>query len=148
MAAGQVIVLDRALRKLADGTFDLDSQSFKVALLGDDQALAASFAGGSGNALYSDLTDEVVGSGYTAGGASLVSPAWTRLGAVVSFTADPTVWTSLTAQMKYAAIYLDGGAGDILCYFDLETTDPSGRTSSGGDFTINWTGSVFTLTRV
>lgn len=147
MAAGQVIVPNIALEKLGDGTFDLDTQAFNVVLCGDGQALAPTFAGTSGNALYSDLTDEVVGSGYTTGGEALAVTGWTRSGAIISFTADPTTWEALTASMKWAVIVLDGGAGDILAYFDLETTDPTGRTSAGGDFTINWTGSVFTLTR-
>ncbi len=147
MAAGQVTVFDRALPKLADGTFDLNTQAFRVALTTNAQAIAASFAGASTNALYADLTAEVVGTGYTAGGEVLDVTGWTRSGAIVSFTADPTTWAALTATMKYAVIYLDGGSDDLLAFFDLETTDGTGRTSSGGDFTINWTGSVFTLTR-
>jgi hypothetical protein len=147
MAAGIVTVIDRALEKLGDGTIDLDTNSFKVALCTKDQALGPTFAGTSGDARYSDLTDEVVGSGYVAGGAALTTVAWTRAGGIVSFTADPTSWTALTATMKYAVIYKNGGNGDILAIVDLETTDADGRVASNTDFIINWTSGLFTLAR-
>lgn len=147
MAAGIVTVLDRALTKIGAGTIDLDTDSFKVALCTKVQALDATFAGASGDARYSDLTAEVVGTGYIAGGAALANDAWTRAGGIVSFTADPTSWTALTATMKYAVIYKVGGNGDILAIVDLETTDADGRVASNTDFIINWTSGLFTLAR-
>jgi hypothetical protein len=147
MAAGIVTVIDRALTKIGAGVIDLDTDSFKVALCTKDQALGPTFAGASTDARYSDLTDEVVGSGYTAGGAVLSNDAWTRASGIVSFTADPTGWTALTATMKYAVIYKDGGNGDILAVVDLETTDADGRVASNTDFIINWTSGLFTLAR-
>jgi len=149
MAAGQITVLDVALEKLTDGTFDLDNDAFNVVLLTDDQALTAAFVGTSGNAQYSDLTNETTGPGYTAEGEPLAGVQWTRAGSVVSLTATATAWTALTAGMKYAVIIKNeaGTLTHILAYVDLETGDPAGRSSSGGDFVINWTGGLFTLTR-
>lgn len=147
MAAGNVTVLNVALEKLGEGVFNLDADDFNVVLTTQAQALSASFTGASGQALYADLTAEVVGAGYTAGGAPLVDPAWTRSGAVLTFSAGSTTWSGLTATMKYAVICLATGPKDILGIVDLETTDASGRTSAGGDFIINWTGGLFTLTR-
>lgn len=147
MAAGIVTVLNVALEKLGEGVFNLDADDFNVVLATNAQALSASFTGSSGQALYSDLTAEVVGTGYTAGGAPLAGVTWSRSGAVLTFSADPTSWDSLTATMKYAVICLATGTKDILAIVDLETTDAAGRTSAGGDFIINWTGGLFTLTR-
>lgn len=152
MAAGAVTVLDLALEKLGAGEFALDTDTFAVALCTADQALAADFTGGSGEALYSDLTAEVdeSGSGYTTGGEDLGSVTWSETSAgVISFTADPTVWTAVTLTAKYAVIYLTttGSSGDILAIVDLEESEPTGRTSTGGDFTINWASALFTLSR-
>lgn len=148
MAVGKVTVLDIALRKIGAGTIDLDSDAFKVALLGADQPIAADFAGASGDARFADLTDEVTGAGYVAGGEALANVTWTRAGAIVTFGADPTTWTGLDATVKYAAIYKVAGNGDVLAFFDVDDTLPAGRVIAGSDFTINWTGGLFTLTRV
>ena len=61
MAVGKVTVFDRALTKIGAGVIDLDTNAFKVALLGDGQAMSAAFAGTSTDARFSDLTDEVSG---------------------------------------------------------------------------------------
>lgn len=149
MAAGPVTVLNVALEKIGEAAINLDTDDFAVVLTTQDQALSAAFTGGSGEALYSDLTDEVSGGGYTAGGEVLANSAWTRAGAVVTFSADNTQWDSLTATMKYAVIVrvVGGTPEDIVAIVDLETTDPAGRSSAGGDFIINWQSALFTLTR-
>lgn len=148
MAVGKVTVLDIALRKIGAGIIDLDSDAFKVALLEDGQPIAADFSGTSGDARFADLTAEVVGSGYTAGGEALANVTWTRAGAVVSLNADPTSWSGLDATVKYAAIYKAAGNGDILAFFDVDDALPAGRVINSSDFTINWTGGLFSLTRV
>lgn len=45
MAAGIFTVLDIALRKIGAGVIDLDSDTFKVALLTSTQAITESFSG-------------------------------------------------------------------------------------------------------
>lgn len=147
MAAGIVTVLDLALRKIGAGTIDLDTDAFKVALCTNAQALSATFSGTSTDARYADLTGEVVGTGYTAGGASLSNVTWNRAAGVVTFGADPTSWTTLTATAKYAVVYKTTGNKDILSIVDLETTDPAGRAVAGADLTINWTSGLFNLQR-
>lgn len=148
MAVGKVTVLDLALRKIGSGAIDLDSDAFKVALLGPDQAINAAFVGASGEARFVDLTDEVSGPGYVAGGAALANVTWVRAAAVVTFNADAVTWSSLDATVKYAVIYKASGAGDILAFFDIDDAQPGGRIISGSDFTINWQSAIFTLTRV
>lgn len=152
MPAGPVTVLNVAMEKIGAADIDLAADSFRVVLCGAAQVLNAGFTGTSGEALYSDLTDEVSGTGYTPGGEVLASPAWTRAGAVVTFSADATSWDALSATVKYAAVVKSDGASpetltDILAIVDVETDDPAGRVSAGGDFIINWTGGLFTLTR-
>lgn len=151
MAAGQITVLNVALAKFGD-EFDLASDNWRVVLCGDAQALDATFVGTSTDAQYSDLTDEITGDGYDAGGLPLTGVTWNQAGGVATFDADAVTWPALTASMKYLVIVRSDGASpptlsDILAVGDLETTDPTGRTSAGGDFTINWTGGIFTLQR-
>lgn len=152
MAAGPVTVLDVALEKLGAGLINLETDAFAVVLTTSAQALTAAFTGTSGEALYSDLTAEVSGTGYNAGGEALGNPDWTRSGAVVTFSADNTQWDTLTATMKYAVICRMDAASppapaDILAIVDLEEDNPTGRASAGGDFIINWSSALFTLTR-
>lgn len=147
MAVGKVTVLDTALRKLGAGIIDLDSDTFKVALLGADQPVAADFSGVSGDARFADLTDEVIGAGYTAGGQSLSNASWEGSGPAVAFSADPVTWPGLDATVKYAVIYKTAGNRDILAFFDIDDALPGGRVVSSSDFTINWTGGLFSLTR-
>lgn len=153
MPAGQVTIFSPAQTKIG-AEFDLATDEFTVILTTNAQALTGAFTGSSGQALYSDLTAEVSGSGYTAGGTPLVNHTWTRAGAIVTFNADSTTWAALTATAKYAVIArLDTSVSpavptDLVCFFDLETGDPAGRTSAGGDFILNWAGTIFTLTRV
>lgn len=147
MAVGKATVLDIALRKIGAGIIDLDSHSFKVALLDSSQPITAAFTGTSTDARFADLTGEVVGAGYTAGGAALANVTWTQAAAVMTLGADATNWTALNVTTKYAVIYRNGGNGDILAFFDVDTSLPAGRVIAGSDFTINWSAGIFTLSR-
>ena len=145
MAAGSWIVFNIAKKKLADGTFDLNSQTFKMALTTSAQALDATFAGGSTDCRYADLTAEVAsGGGYTTGGKTLTA-TWTRATGTITFDVDDQAWTSSTITAKYAVIYLTTGNADLLCVVDLDTGGGSVSTTAGTlTITINASG-VFTL---
>lgn len=148
MAAGRFTILDLNLVEMGKGKFNFSTDDWKVVLTTKTQALTAAFIGTSGNAVYSDLTAEITGTGYTAGGTPLLNPVWSGAGAVATFSADPTQWDGLVATAKYAVLIRDDVAKPILGFFDLETTNADGRVSAGGDFVINWLTGVFTQTRV
>jgi hypothetical protein len=144
MPAGNWTVFNIAKEKLADGVFDLDTQTFKMALLTDAQAIGATFGGTSTDCRFADLTAQVVGTGYTAGGKTLTC-TWVRSTGTVTFDCDDQAWTASTITAKYAVIYADNTNDDLLCFCDLETG--GGSLSSVADtFTvaINASG-VFTL---
>jgi hypothetical protein len=145
MAAGNWIVFNIAKTKLANGTFDLDTQTFKMALTTSAQALDATFAGTSTDCRYADLTAEVAsGGGYTTGGKTLTA-TWTRATGTITFDVDDQAWTSSTITAKYAVIYLTTGNADLLCVVDLDTGGGSVSTTAGTlTITINASG-VFTL---
>jgi hypothetical protein len=145
MAAGAFTVFRRAKTKLANGLFDLDTNTFKMVLTTDAQALTDDFAGTSTDCRYADLTDEVAnGNGYTTGGKTLTA-TWTRSGATVTFDCDDQAWTSSSFTAKYAVIYEDnGGNDDLLCFCELDTGGSLTTVSGTLTVTINASG-VFTL---
>jgi len=144
MAAGAWQVFNIAKEKLADGTFDLDTNTFKMALTTDAQALAATFAGTSTNAQYSDLTNEVAnGGGYTTGGKTLTA-TWVRSTGTITFDCDDQAWTSSTITAKYAVIYADNTNDDLLCFCELDTGGSVSTVSGTLTVAINASG-VFTL---
>ena len=57
---------------LGDGTIDLDGDTFKIMLL------SGTYTYDAAHAVKSDITDEISGTGYSAGGATLASVTWTR----------------------------------------------------------------------
>ena len=92
-------------------------------------------------------TNEVSGTGYTAGGQVVVSPTFAVAGATAVLTYDlgDQIWaapTSVTA--RGAKEYADALAADnLLCGINFG----SDFTSTAGTFTIQWAaGGVFTIT--
>jgi hypothetical protein len=74
----------------------------------------------------SDITNEVSGAGYTAGGVTLTSKTNsynTSTNTVALDAADPT-WATITiAEIRYAVFYIDSGTpstSPLLCYMDFE----------------------------
>lgn len=145
MAAGAWFVFNIAKEKLSDGTFDLDSHTFKMVLTQASQALDATFAGTSTDCRYSDLTAEVPnGSGYTTGGKTLTC-TWTRSTGTITFDCDDQSWTSATFTAKYAVIYDDTDANDgLLCACELDTVTSLSPSAGTLTVTIHASG-VFTL---
>jgi hypothetical protein len=138
---GPMLWMDRALKKIADGTINLAGDTFHMALLGSAQALSATFTGSSGDARYADLTAELsTTNGYTNGGLALTGASLSRV------AVNQTAWTTAAAQwtltstgitFKYAAI-VDWTAAnkDILAFVDMDTG--GGLVSPGaGLFALN-----------
>jgi hypothetical protein len=130
---------------IADGTTDLDTNTFKVLLTSSSYTPSAST-----HTVKADVTNELAtANGYTAGGATLGSVTWGQSGGTATFDAADTVWTasggSITA--RYAVIYDDTSASDILvAYILLDTTPADVTATSGNTLTLAWNASgIFTL---
>lgn len=134
---------------VADGTIDLDTDSFKVTLHTSSYTPNAST-----HSIYSDLTNELATAvGYTNGGAALGSVTWTRSGATVTFDAADTTWTASGGSIvaRYAVIRKDGTTGGIVsplvAYILLDTTPADVTTTDGNTLTLQWNASgIFALT--
>ena len=113
-----------------DGTFDFSSgtaQTFKIALFTDSATLGAT------TTAYS-TSDEVVGTGYTAGGNTLtISTNPTSTGTTAFLDFADTTWSTATITARGALIYLADGVTDpAVAVPDFG----SNKTSTAGDFTI------------
>ena len=122
-------------------TINLVADTIKVALLTSSWTPSV-----SANAHWSDISaNEVTGTGYVAGGATLGSKSVTFSGATTTFTAANTTWASSTITARYAAIYKSTGTSStsaLIGYIDFG----SNQSSSGGNFTIAWNASgILTL---
>ena len=107
------------------GTHDLDTNTINLALFTSAASLSAS------TTAYS-TSNEVVGTGYTAGGNTLTGAVISLDGstAIVDFT--DTSWTSATITARYGLIYNFSQSNKAIAVLDF-TTD---QTSTNGTFTV------------
>jgi hypothetical protein len=91
----------------------------------------------------SDVTNEVSGTGYDAGGKSLSSVTLTQSGGTITFDAADVTWTSSTITARGAVIYDDSLTNDpLIAYIDFGAD----KSSSSGDFVLSFNASgIFTL---
>ncbi len=122
------------LANVVKGAIDLDTDTFKMIL-----TTSAYTPNQDTHNFRDDVTNEVVGTGYTAGGATLAGVSVTYDTATnevrISWT-DPT-WPSSTITARTAVIYKSRGgaasADELLAY----CTEASDITSTAGTFTVD-----------
>ena len=117
---------------LPKGNIDLDSDTFYVMLITSSATPAASWA------KRSDVTNEVSGTGYTAGGQALTTLTVTTSGTQAKWTADNSTWASSSITARYAVIYKHRGGASSADELVLIVDFGADKTSSGGNFTITW----------
>lgn len=89
---------------------------------------------------FDDITNEVSGTGYTAGGSTLANKATTQDNTDNEgvFDADDLAWTTATiTSARYAIVYKSTGVSStspLICAIDLG----SNYSSSNGTFTLPW----------
>lgn len=88
----------------------------------------------------SDVTNEVSGIGYTAGGETLANKTITydAESNIANIDADDITWSASTITARYAVIYDDTPATDetkpLIGYLDFEED----KNSDAGEFKITW----------
>ena len=141
MAAGAWTFTNGSRTRMLDGTFDFDTDTFKVALFLSTSNI------GAASTTYAGVTNEHANAnGYTTGGISL-GPL-TLSGTTTVTVDDPLdmVWTasggSITA--RFAVLYEN--AGDVVCYCLLDNTPADVTATTGNTLTIALHASgIFTL---
>jgi|2_EtaG_2_1085320.scaffolds.fasta_scaffold02115_9 hypothetical protein len=124
---------------LLDGTFDIDTDSFKMALFlsTSDVATAATFAAAT--------NEHAAANGYTAGGIAVTLTLAGTTTVTVDISSDP-VWTASGGSIvaRFAAIY--EVSGNILCYCTLDSAPADVTATTGNTLTVAANASgVFTL---
>lgn len=117
---------------ILDGDFDFGtgtSQTFKIALYTSSATLSAA------TTAYT-TSNEVVGTGYSAGGQALtISQVPTSSGTTAFIDFSDVTWTTATITARGALIYLaNGTTNPAVCVLDFG----GDKTSTAGNFTIQF----------
>lgn len=123
MAAGAWTFYNIAKKKLADGTMDLDTNTFRMSLY-----TSASNAATLTLSTRTSVTNEVTeANGYSSSGKPLASVTWAAGASakVYRWNAAAIVWTAAggsIAGIKFAVIWQVTGVADkLLCFSQLST---------------------------
>lgn len=140
MAAGTWSFPNGARTKLLDGTFDIDTDSYKCALF-----LSTSNIGATSTTFAGVTNEHAAANGYTAGGIAVTLTLAGTTTVTVDISTDP-VWTasggSITA--RFAVIYEVGG--NVLCYALLDAAPADVTATDSNTLTVAANASgVFTL---
>lgn len=132
---------------VADGTFDLNTDTFKVMLVSSSYTFAAT------HSVIADCSaNEISNAGYTAGGATLASVTFSQTSGTATFDAADTTWTATSTSLvaRRAIIYKSGTANarvsPLIASVLLDTTPADVTVTATNVLTLQWNGSgVFTL---
>ena len=144
MAAGPWLFTDASIASMLDGTFNVDGDTFKMAL-----HISTGTQPAAGTTAWSALSDsQCTDTGYTAGGEACDLGVTGTDPVTVDIGTDP-VWTAgaggITA--KWAVIYEVGG--NVLCYCLLESGGANVTATEGNTLTVAaHTSGVFTVAKV
>lgn len=111
--------------QLLGAVHDMDTDVFKIALYTSSATL------GAATTIYS-TSDEVVGTGYTAGGNTLSGAAITLSGTTAFVDFSNTTWTTATITARGALIYNSSKSDKSVAVLDFG----GDKSSTAGDFTV------------
>ena len=121
-------------KEILSGEIDLTNDTIKVALVTSSYSPDK-----DAHEHFDDITNEVVGSPYVAGGATLANKAFNADDANDrgEFDADDVTWSVATLTARAAIIYKSTGTAatsTLIAYVDFGQD----YSTSGEDFTIEW----------
>lgn len=109
------------------GEHDLDTDVIKLALFTSAATLSAA------TTAYS-TSDEVVGTGYTAGGNTLTGATVSLSGTTAYVDFSDTTWTTATITARGALMYNSSKSNKAIAVLDFGAD----KTSTAGDFTVQF----------
>lgn len=131
MAAGAWTLTDTARSKILNGQFDLNTDSFKIALFLSTSNLTVA------STTYAGVTNEHANAnGYTTGGKALTCTVNVVSTTNANWDVDDQVWTASGGPItaKWAAIYEVGG--DVVAFFLLDSGGADVTATDGNTFTF------------
>lgn len=128
------VIFNSFKKKIMDGSIDLDTDTIKVALVTSSYTPDQ-----DAHDFFDDVTNEVSGTGYSAGGMALSNKAVTADNTDNEgvFDADDATWGSSTITARGAVIYKFTGTpstSPLIAYIDFGAD----KSSSNGNFTLQW----------
>jgi hypothetical protein len=128
------MIYNSAKKKILDADIDFAVDTIKVMLVTD-----AYTPNIDTHEFRSSVTNEITGSGYTAGGATLANKTVTMNTTTDKgvFDADDVIWTTATITARGAVIYKDTGdsaTDPVIAYIDFGED----KVSTASDFRITW----------
>jgi hypothetical protein len=137
---------NEAKLSLCDGTIDLDSHNFRMALF-----LYTSNCGSAtlSTAQYATLTNQHANAnGYVTAG-ELTAATWTRATGTCTFDVADVTWTAAGGSIvaRFAVLYDDTATNkNLLCFCLLDSTPADVTVTTGNQLTVQISASgVFTL---
>lgn len=131
MAAGSWTLTNASITNLLNGTHDIDSDSWKVALVTSSSNI------GAASTTWAGVTGEVAnGDGYTTGGESVTLTLSGTTSVEIAFDTNP-VWTASGSGItaRWAVLYEVGGA--VLAYVLLDSTPADVSVTAGNTLTLD-----------
>lgn len=135
------VFYDSFLRDMQNGSIDLDTDTIKGMLV-----TSTYVPNTATHAKRSDVTNEVTGTGYTAGGAALANKTVTAdtTNHRGVFDADDLTWPTATITARGIVLYKSRGgaatADELICYIDFGAD----VTSTAANFLLTWNaGGIF-----
>jgi len=130
MAAGSWVFTNGGRTSLIDGTFDIDSDTWKTALFLSTSNI------GAGSTTYAGLTNEHANAnGYLTGGIAVVLDLTGTTTRKMDFNVDP-VWTAAGGSIiaRFAVMYEVGG--NVVAYALLDSTPADVTATTGQTLTV------------
>jgi len=126
------VIYNAFFKNVADNNIDLDADTFKLMLVTSSYTPDV-----DAHADRADVTNEVAGTGYTTGGATVSTTATTQdnTNDLCKFDGDDVQWGSSSITARGAVLYKSTGvaANDLLVkYFDFGAD----KTSDNGNFDV------------
>ena len=131
------VIYNSFKKKLMDGEIDLVNDTIKVALVTSGYTPDI-----DNHDYFDDITNEVSGTGYTAGGETLTNKSVTQNNTTDKgvFDADDVTWSNSTITARGAVLYKSTGTDStspLIAYFDFG----SDQSTTGADFVLRWNSS-------
>lgn len=138
------VIYNSFKRDIMNGSIDLDTDTVKVMLV-----TSAYVPNIDTHTKRSDITNEVVGTAYVAGGVALATKVVSadNTNDLGKFDADDVSWAASTITARGAVLYKSRGgvatADELIAYLDFVTD----KVSTAGNFNLNFNAAgILTLT--
>jgi len=128
------VIYNSFKRDIMNGSIDLDTDTINLLLVTSTYTPDQ-----DAHTKHSDVTNEVTGGGYSAGGSALAGKAVTvdNTDNEGVFDANDVTWSTSTITARGGVLYKNRGTStldELIAYIDFGAD----KISSGGDFTVSW----------